>query len=44
MTTPIARIAATKLRDMPHPLKLCYTANVYRLNESLNGKNSEFTE
>ena len=44
MTTPIARIAATKLRDMPHPLKLCYTSNVYRLNESLNGKNSEFTQ
>lgn len=44
MTTPIARIAATKLRDVAHPLKLCYTSNVYRLNESLNGKNSEFTQ
>lgn len=44
MTTPIARIAATKLRDIAHPLKLCYTSNVYRLNESLNGKNSEFTQ
>lgn len=44
MTTPIARIAATKLKDIAHPLKLCYTSNVYRLNESLNGKNSEFTQ
>ena len=44
MTTPIARIAATKLREAPHPLKLCYTSNIYRVNESLNGKNSEITQ
>lgn len=44
MTTPIARIAATKLKDAPHPLRLCYTSNVYRVNESLNGKNSEITQ
>lgn len=44
MTTPIARIAATKLKDAPHPLKLCYTSNIYRVNESLNGKNSEITQ
>jgi ATP phosphoribosyltransferase regulatory subunit len=44
MTTPIARIVATKLNDGHHPLKVCYSSNVYRLNESLNGKNSEFTQ
>jgi ATP phosphoribosyltransferase regulatory subunit len=44
MTTPIARIAATKLKDLPEPLRLCYTSNVYRVNESLNGKNSEVTQ
>lgn len=44
MTTPIARLAATKLKDAPHPLKLCYTSNIYRMNESLNGKNSEITQ
>ncbi|MBC2582839.1 ATP phosphoribosyltransferase regulatory subunit [Clostridium sp. DJ247] len=44
MTTPIARIAATKLKDTVYPLRLCYTSNVYRVNESLNGKNSEFTQ
>lgn len=44
MTTPIARIAATKLKDSYYPLRLCYTSNVYRVNESLNGKNSEITQ
>ncbi|AKN29349.1 ATP phosphoribosyltransferase [Clostridium carboxidivorans P7] len=44
MTTPIARIAATKLKEVTHPLRLCYTSNVYRVNESLNGKNSEITQ
>lgn len=44
MTTPIARIVGTKLRDAVYPLRLCYTSNVYRINESLNGKNSEITQ
>lgn len=44
MTTPIARIVATKLKDVHYPLKLCYTSNVYRVNESLNGKNGEITQ
>lgn len=44
MTIPIARIAATKLKEAPHPLKLCYTSNVYRVNESLHGKNNEITQ
>ena len=44
MTTPIARIAGTKLKEVVHPLRLCYTSNVYRVSESLNGKNSEITQ
>lgn len=44
MTTPIARIAATKFQDASYPLKLCYTSNIYRVNERLNGKNSEITQ
>ncbi|MCI1943793.1 ATP phosphoribosyltransferase regulatory subunit [Clostridium luticellarii] len=44
MTTPIARIAGTKLKEMVHPLRLCYNSNVYRANGTLNGKNSEVTQ
>ena len=44
MTTPIARIAATKLKDHPLPLKLCYTSNIFRINENLNGKLNEITQ
>lgn len=44
MTTPIARIAATKLKDHPLPLKLCYSANIFRINENLNGKINEITQ
>ncbi len=44
MTTPIARIAATKIRDEIYPLKLCYNSNVFRINEDWNGKVSEITQ
>lgn len=44
MTTPIARIVATKLKDIQSPLKICYSGNIFRVNESLNGKNSEITQ
>ncbi|MBU5269723.1 ATP phosphoribosyltransferase regulatory subunit [Clostridium sporogenes] len=44
MTTPIARIASTKLKEIPHPLKLFYNANVYRLNEDLNGRHNEIMQ
>ena len=30
MTTPIARLAASRLRDYPLPLKLSYHSNVFR--------------
>jgi ATP phosphoribosyltransferase regulatory subunit len=44
ITTPIARIAGTKLKDTYYPSKLCYSLNVYRSNENLNGKSNEFTQ
>lgn len=44
MTTPAVRISATKLKKAPHPLKLCYTENIYRQNENLNGKDIEITQ
>lgn len=44
MTTPIARIAATKIKNAKYPVKLCYTGNIYRMNEVLNGKISEVTQ
>ena len=33
-TTPMARIAATRLMNAPRPLKLCYNQNVYRVSPS----------
>ncbi len=44
MTTPIARIAATKLKEQALPLKLCYTSNIFRVNENFNGKMDEITQ
>lgn len=44
MTTPIARMAATKLKDEALPLKLCYTSNIFRVNENFNGKMNEITQ
>lgn len=44
MTTPIARIAATKIKREMFPMKLCYSQNIFRVNEILNGKLSEFTQ
>ncbi|ACQ52482.1 ATP phosphoribosyltransferase regulatory subunit [Clostridium botulinum] len=44
MTTPIGRITGTKMKDCTYPLKLCYTANIFRVNEKLNGKRGEITQ
>ncbi len=41
MTTPIARVAASKLADAYMPLKLCYHQTVFRAHESLLGKRDE---
>ncbi|MCL4426682.1 MAG: ATP phosphoribosyltransferase regulatory subunit, partial [Firmicutes bacterium] len=37
MTTPIARLAATKLLATPRPLRLSYWANVFRYDEGKTG-------
>ncbi len=44
MTTPIGRITGTKMKGCTYPLKLCYTANIFRVNEKLNGKLGEITQ
>jgi len=44
MTMPIARITATKLRDSTFPLRICYSGNIFRINENWNGKVSEMTQ
>lgn len=43
-TTPIARVAATKLKDMQRPLKLSYSQNVYRVNHGYSGKRNEIMQ
>lgn len=44
MTTPIARITSTKLKESIYPIKMCYTSNIFRITEDLNGKMSEITQ
>lgn len=44
MTTPIARIAATKFNKNSYPLKLWYNAEIFRVNEDMNGKMNEITQ
>lgn len=43
-TTPMARIAATRLKNAPKPIKMCYNQNVYRILHGYSGKRSEFTQ
>lgn len=44
MTIPIARVVGTKFKDVKPPLRFRYTANVFRVNESLGGKKNEYTD
>ncbi|SHH87717.1 ATP phosphoribosyltransferase regulatory subunit [Clostridium grantii] len=44
VTTPIARIASTKINNGVLPIKLCYTSNIFRINEDYGGKTSEITQ
>lgn len=44
MTIPVARIAGTKYKDMPSPLRVSYISNVFRYNEYGGGKQNEFTQ
>jgi ATP phosphoribosyltransferase regulatory subunit len=41
ITPQIARIAATRMRDYPLPLKLCYNASVLRYHDNRDGRRSE---
>lgn len=42
MTTPIARVAATRLRENNPPLRLFYLANVFRHEQAQAGRQCEF--
>lgn len=43
-TMPIARVAATRLRDAMLPLKLCYNQTVYRTEPALKGRSDEIVQ
>lgn len=42
MTTPIARLVSSRMKDKPLPLKLSYIANIFRLEETQMGRQCEF--
>ncbi len=42
MTTPIARVAATRLKESTLPLKIFYLTNVFRYEEAQAGRQCEF--
>ena len=44
MTTPIARIAASKLLKEKNPLRLAYFANVFRAQQREGGRPAEFEQ
>jgi ATP phosphoribosyltransferase regulatory subunit len=44
ITIPVARITATKCREMAYPLRFSYIGNVFRYNDYGGGKQNEFTQ
>lgn len=42
MTTPIARVASSRLGELELPLKLSYITNVYRYEQAQTGRQCEF--
>lgn len=44
MTTPIARVVASRMKDVPRPLKISYVGRVYRYEETQRGRRCEFTQ
>ncbi|MBR4152317.1 MAG: ATP phosphoribosyltransferase regulatory subunit [Selenomonadaceae bacterium] len=42
MTTPIARLSVSRLKDSPHPIKLSYNTNVFRFRTNQTGRQCEF--
>lgn len=43
-TMPIARLAATRLKDETYPLKLFYNQNIFRINPKNSGRDDEITQ
>ncbi len=43
-TTPLARVAATKLRSAQLPQKICYNQNIYRINSEHSGRRNEILQ
>ncbi|HHU91228.1 MAG TPA: ATP phosphoribosyltransferase regulatory subunit [Clostridiaceae bacterium] len=44
LTVPVARVAATRLRDEPFPIKCCYIGNTFSFDELGGGRQNEFTQ
>lgn len=44
MTLPIARLVSTRLKDMPQPLRLYYTENIFKMNRGGSGRSDEVTQ
>lgn len=44
MTVPISRVVSTKFKDRQLPIRIRYTSNVFRVNESFGGKRNEYTD
>jgi len=44
LTTPVARMAATKLKDEILPLRLSYSGNAYRIDHTRGSKQRQFTQ
>jgi ATP phosphoribosyltransferase regulatory subunit len=44
MTIPVARVAATRVKDAAYPLKYCYIGNTFKANELGGGRQHECTE
>ena len=44
MTTPIARLVVSRLREAPLPLRLCYFGNLFRYESPQAGRQREFTQ
>ena len=43
-TMPIARLAATRLKDETYPLKLFYSQNIFRINPKDSGRDDEIIQ
>lgn len=44
LTMPIARLAATRLRDQVRPLRLFYSQNIYTITPALTGRSDEIPQ